>query len=117
MLPASSLEIAGEACFNRHVCPLLTEHCLACHGPDSASRKADLRVDRRDSALGKGVILPGDADASGCDDLDVVMPAGGRLGRQGGGGPAATELVPRWRWESAEGPEKAPSKALFGGGS
>jgi hypothetical protein len=31
--------------YSREVRPLLAEHCFACHGPDDASRKADLRLD------------------------------------------------------------------------
>jgi len=55
--------------FNRDVRPILSNHCYQCHGPDSAARKAGLRLDRRDDALaalesGVHAIVPGDADAS-----------------------------------------------------
>ena len=31
--------------FNREIRPILTDNCLACHGPDPGSRKAGLRLD------------------------------------------------------------------------
>ena len=37
---------------------------MRCHGPDSAARKADLRLDRRDAAIEAGAVTPGDLDAS-----------------------------------------------------
>jgi len=37
--------------FNRDVRPVLAENCFSCHGPDSASRKAGLRLDQRETAV------------------------------------------------------------------
>ena len=39
--------------------PILAENCFACHGPDSAARKASLRLDDRDAAIKMGAIVPG----------------------------------------------------------
>jgi hypothetical protein len=50
--------------YNRDVRPILAENCFACHGADSASRKADLRLDRRDDAIKAEAIAPGDVDKS-----------------------------------------------------
>src|SRR3954470_6475866 len=66
--------------YNRDVRPILAENCFACHGPDSAARKADLRLDRRDDALEAKVIVPGDPKGSAlverifADDPAEVMP-------------------------------------------
>lgn len=71
---------AGEIEYNRDIRPLLTENCFACHGPDSAARKADFRLDQRDNAVAAEVIVPGDAENSDLvfrietDDADSVMP-------------------------------------------
>jgi len=66
--------------FNRDIRPILAEHCFACHGPDSASRKADLRLDKRDAALKAGAIVANDPDGSELvarvfsADKEEVMP-------------------------------------------
>jgi hypothetical protein len=50
--------------YNRDVRPILSENCFACHGPDSAARKADLRLDRRDDAIKAEAIVPGKPEKS-----------------------------------------------------
>ena len=57
--------LAGEPIeYNRHIRPILAQNCFACHGPDSASRQADLRLDIRERAIKVGAIVPGNPDQS-----------------------------------------------------
>ncbi len=66
--------------YNRDIRPILAKHCFACHGADSASRKADLRLDQRQPAIDFGAITPSEPDESEMiarifsDDPDLVMP-------------------------------------------
>ncbi len=58
--------------YNQDVRPILAENCFSCHGPDSAARKAGLRLDRFADATAKRssgqAIIPGDPVASGIMD-------------------------------------------------
>ena len=66
--------------FASQIKPILANHCWSCHGPDEQSRKADLRLDRRDDAISAKSIVPGNAAESllaeriESTDPDSVMP-------------------------------------------
>ena len=68
--------------YNRDVRPILAENCFPCHGPDSAARKGELRLDKREAAIEAGAIAPGDIEASeliarinASDPKEVMPPA------------------------------------------
>jgi mono/diheme cytochrome c family protein len=68
--------------FRRDILPILSQNCFTCHGPDSKTRKADLRLDLKESALRAQdpVIVPGKSSESELvrriksGDPDEVMP-------------------------------------------
>ena len=69
---------AAEVDFNREVRPILSNHCIACHGPDEEERKANVRFDTREGAL--EALVPGDPGKSELfhrvttDDEGDLMP-------------------------------------------
>ena len=100
----------GAVEYNREIRPILAENCFACHGPDSAARKAELRLDSFAEATkeregGKGVVVPGKPDESELisrittsDENDVMPPRKTKKVLSA----AQIELLKRWVAEGAE---------------
>jgi len=96
--------------FNFQIRPLLSDRCYRCHGPDSGSRKAKLRLDTRDGALkelddGMAVVKPGKPDKSELirrifteNEDDLMPPPDSHLALSA----AEKELLKRWIVEGAE---------------
>jgi len=91
--------------YNRDVRPILAENCFACHGADSAARKADLRLDRRDDAIKSEAIVPGDVEKSALierifsDNKSHLMPPPKTKKKLTD---AQKEILKRWIAEGAE---------------
>jgi hypothetical protein len=98
----------GEVRFNRDVRSILADNCFQCHGPDSTTREADLRLDTRDGLFAVRdhgpVVKSGNADASelwrrvSSDDPDKRMPpadSGKSLSRE------QMDVLRRWIEEGA----------------
>ena len=71
--------------FNQHIRPILAQNCYLCHGPDSSSRQAELRLDEKEFATeklpsGARAIIPGSPNRSALikriqsKDADFKMP-------------------------------------------
>jgi hypothetical protein len=80
------LAVEGQITYNRDIRPIISENCFPCHGTDSASRKAGLRLDQAQVATNKledGVvaIVPGRPEKSEmirrifAEDEDHMPPA------------------------------------------
>jgi hypothetical protein len=103
-LPAYA-DDSGRVEYNRDIRPILLDNCFACHGPDSASRKADLRLDQRDAAIEMAAITPGEPDGSEMirrtlsDDESETMPPPETKKKLSD---AQKQLLVRWIKEGAE---------------
>jgi mono/diheme cytochrome c family protein len=83
-LAASADEVHERDLFRQVVKPAFSETCFKCHGPDDATREADLRLDTFEGATrdlgGYVAIAPGQWSESevwkriSSDDPDLVMP-------------------------------------------
>jgi hypothetical protein len=89
--------------YNKDVRPILADTCFKCHGPDSAARKGDLRIDKRDDAM--AVIKPGKPEDSeffkrllSKDPEEVMPPPATKKVLK----PEQIEILKRWITEGAE---------------
>ncbi len=91
--------------YNRDIRPILAENCFACHGADSAARKAGLRLDLRETAIEAGAIVPGKPEKSAmitrihADGEKELMPP---LKSNKKLTPAQRELLKKWVAAGAE---------------
>ena len=106
---AADAPIPDKIEYNRDIRPLLSENCLACHGPDPGSRKAGLRLDTRESLFGQTkdegpVVVPGKPEQSALwkrlvhTDPDELMPPPESHKELK---PAQKEVIRRWILEGA----------------
>ena len=101
---ASAADSQQPIDFGRQIQPILTKHCVGCHGPDAEHREADLRLDQRDSALaslpsGKTPIVPGKAAHSELFRRVTTSAADERMPPSDTGpalSPEQIELLRRW---------------------
>ncbi len=117
-LGAMTTAAAAPLSFNRDIRPILSDHCFACHGQDAASRKGELRLDARDSALkggesGEPALVPGQPEKSALlarvvsHDRDEVMPPPKEKN------PVNPEEVEKLRQWIAQGAEYQPHWAFI----
>ncbi len=86
--------------YNRDVRPIFTDVCFACHGADSATREAGLRLDVRDEAIEMLAIVPGSIEESelvrriklGADDEMRMPPASSHKNLT----PEQIDILTRW---------------------
>src|SRR5690606_24636008 len=89
--------------FSAQIRPILSENCFHCHGPDSGSREADLRLDVRESAVASAIV-PGQPDESelirritSSDESERMPPADSDRSLS----PEQIDLLSRWVAEGA----------------
>ena len=82
---SNNFDLPKHVDFNYHVRPIISQNCYVCHGPDSSTREAGLRLDVFDGATselehGGAAIVPGSArkslllDRISSTDADFRMP-------------------------------------------
>ncbi|MEX2212588.1 MAG: PSD1 and planctomycete cytochrome C domain-containing protein [Phycisphaeraceae bacterium] len=102
--------------FNRDIQPLLSEHCLKCHGPEK--QKGGLRFDIKDGAVRKGdsgeaAIVVGKAAGSSVMRRVTTKDADERMPPKGEGLSAKeVDLLRRWIDRGATWPDAAPGAVV-----
>ncbi|MBI1334918.1 MAG: DUF1553 domain-containing protein [Armatimonadetes bacterium] len=104
--PAPQAKPQEKVDFSRDILPILSDRCFKCHGPDTATRMANMRLDTAEGAFenrnGKFPVVPGKPEHSmlveRINDKDDPMPpqdSGKTLSK------AEIDLLTRWIREGA----------------
>lgn len=104
--PTQKKKPVEKVVFSRDILPILSDKCFKCHGPDSATRMANMRLDTKEGAFenrsGNFPIVPGNPRHSmvveRINDKDAPMPpedSGKKLTK------AEKDLITRWIQEGA----------------
>lgn len=100
----SCQSLNAQVDFNRQVRPILSEHCLQCHGPDAEKRSAELRLDLEAEAKKSVIVAGAPADSElmhrilSTDPESVMPPASTGKVLTG----AQTETLRQWIQEGAK---------------
>ncbi len=67
-LGSFAASLSADVDFQAEVRPILADNCFQCHGPDPATRLAELRLDRKEGLLGErrngSPVVPGNPESS-----------------------------------------------------
>jgi mono/diheme cytochrome c family protein len=91
--------------YARDIRPILANSCLACHGPDEKQRKGELRLDVREEAIKKAIIVGKGKESplvqrvTSKDSAEVMPPA---KAKKPAITPEQAELLTRWIEEGAK---------------
>ena len=103
VLSAGSQGAQRQISYNREIRPILSQNCFRCHGPDSAARKAGLRLDTEEGS--RRALIPGNPSASRAyqritdsNPARRMPPADSHLKLT----PAQTELIRVWIRQGAK---------------
>ncbi|HND53427.1 MAG TPA: DUF1549 domain-containing protein, partial [Pirellulaceae bacterium] len=107
----------GPLEYNRDVRPILSDKCFRCHGPDAQSRRAELRLDQRESAVAPrdgraAAVVPGKPDASELIARITSPDAERRMPPPEAGPPLTPPEIAALRQWIADGAEYQPHWSL-----
>lgn len=102
--PLAAAATRPPVSYDRDIRPILSDKCYHCHGPDAASRQAELRLDTREG-LAKKVVISGQPDKSELikrilseDDEERMPPLDSKITLSAD----QKELLRRWVTEGAK---------------